>query len=160
MWPGCSRSKTPFVKTTVLPFARTAATNARASSRVTIAARCRAPSALRLEDDAVGERPRMPRPVDADVVDAGLDAEGIEQAMVVVRDAVALVHGDVDLVGAFDQIEAVDGEGRFGVAGEAHRRHLLEIGVRAVAADALGVEQADAEDEVVGRLRGADPDAN
>ena len=37
-----------------------------------------------------------------------LHAEGVEQAVIVVRRAVALVDGDVELVGAFDEIERVD----------------------------------------------------
>ena len=35
--------------------------------------------------------------------------------------------------------------------------HLFEVRVRAVAADAVGVEEADAEHEIVGRLRGRGP---
>ena len=36
--------------------------------------------------------------------------------MVVVREAVALVDGDVELVGALDQVEAVDRERHLGLA--------------------------------------------
>jgi len=59
--------------------------------------------------------------------------------MVIVRVAVDLVDGDVELVGAFDEVEGVDGEGGLRVAGEALGRQLLDIGVGPVAADALGV---------------------
>ena len=41
----------------------------------------------------------------------------------------------------------------FGVAAEPLGLQLLEVGVGAVAADAVGVEEADAEHEVVDRLR-------
>ena len=60
----------------------------------------------------------MARPVDADVLGPRLHAEGVEQPVVVVRVAVELVDRDVELVGAFDEIEAVDRERRFGVAGQ------------------------------------------
>ena len=81
-----------------------------------------------------------------------LHAERVEQPVVVVRKAVALVNGDVELVGAFDQIEALDRERDLGVAVQPLGIHLFEIRVGAVAADAVGVEQPDAEDEIVGRL--------
>ena len=54
------------------------------------------------------------RPVDADVVDPRLHPEGVQQPVVVVREAVALVDGDVELVGALDEIEALDRERRLG----------------------------------------------
>ena len=78
--------------------------------------------------------------------------------MVVVRIAVELVHGDVEFVGAFDEVEAVDREDRLRVAEDALGLQLLEVGVGAVAADALGVEDADADDEVVDRDRRAQPE--
>ena len=59
--------------------------------------------------------------------------------------------GDVELVGALDEIEALDRERRLGVAEDPLGLQLLEARVRAVAADALGVEDADADDEVVDR---------
>src|SRR5262249_17912521 len=107
-----------------------------------------------LELDAGGERPAVARPIDADIVDAGLHTEGVEKPMVIVRVAVTLVNGDVDFVGSLDELEAIDREGRLGIAGEPLGGHFLEVGIRPVAADAVGVEQAHAEDEVVGRLSG------
>ena len=71
--------------------------------------------------------------------------------MVVERIAIELVDRDVELVGAFDQVEAVDREARRGGAVNLDRSELLDAGVGAVAADPLGVEQADADDEVVHR---------
>ena len=58
--------------------------------------------------DAAVERPLVPRPVDADVLHPRLDAERVQQAVIVVRRAVALVDGDVELVRAFDQIERLE----------------------------------------------------
>ena len=73
--------------------------------------------------------------------------------MIVVRIPVALVHGDVQLVGSFNQVQTIDRKGHLIAAFEPLRRHLFEIRVRPVTTDAVGVEQAHAEDEVVGRLR-------
>src|SRR5258708_26322058 len=148
--PGWSRSKTPLVKAIVLPAARNRATSAAASGMVT--------AWLELHRRRKG--PPMARSVDADVVDGRLQAERVEQAVIVVGEAVALVDRDVDLVGALDEIEAVDGKRRFGLAAQMLRVHLLEIRVGAIAADAVRVEEADAEHEVVGRLRCARPDAD
>lgn len=58
-----------------------------------------------LELDRRGEVPAVLWAVDAAVLDARLHAEGVEQAMVVVRRSVTFVHGDVELVRAFHQIE-------------------------------------------------------
>ena len=93
----------------------------------------------------------MARPVDADVLQARLHAERVQQPVVVVGRAVALVDGDVELVGALDQIERLDDEARPRRRRERVALELLDVGVRAVAADAFGVEDADAEDEVVDR---------
>ncbi len=65
-----------------------------------------------------GKIPAVARPIDADVLRARLHAEGVEQAVVVVRIAVELVHRDVELVGAFDEVEAVDRERHLGVSVE------------------------------------------
>ncbi len=97
----------------------------------------------------------LARPVDADIVRAGFHAERVEKTVIVVRKAVALVDRDVQLVGAFDEVEAVNRERRFGFARKLPWVHLFEIRVRAVTADAVRVEQPDAEHEVVGRLRRA-----
>ncbi len=51
------------------------------------------------------ELPRVFRAVDADVLDAGLHTEGMEQAMVVVGGAVTFVNGNVELVSTFDKVE-------------------------------------------------------
>ena len=49
----------------------------------------------------------MARAVDAGVLEPRLHAKRVQQAVVVVRRAVALVHGDVQLVRPFDEIESV-----------------------------------------------------
>ena len=78
--------------------------------------------------------------------------------MVVVGVAVDLVHRDVELVGALDEIQAVDRERRLGVAEDPLALQLLEAGVGPVAAHPFGIEDADADDEVVDRERRAQPD--
>ena len=123
------------------------------------AARIRGPSG-RFELHTRRERPSMPRTIDADVARARLDAERVEEPMVIVRHAVAFVHGDVDLVGAFHEIQGLDVERHLGVAAEAFGLHVLRVGVGAVAAHAVGVEQADAEHEIGDRLMGADVQAD
>src|SRR5438105_3533303 len=140
MCPGCRRSKTPFVKTIVLPAARSPATSATASAIVTI------PRELHTRRKA----PPMARAIDADIVNARFDAEGVKQAVIIVREAVAFVDRDVYFICALDEIEAVDRERGFGVAAQSLRVHLLEKRVRAVAAHAVRIEDADAEHEIVG----------
>ena len=76
--------------------------------------------------------------------------------MVVVGVPVAPVRGHVELVGAADQLETIDDEGHFAVAGDANPTQFLDFGVGAVAAHAVGVENADAKDEVVQGKRRAD----
>src|ERR1700704_6476898 len=102
----------------------------------------------------------MARSVDADVPGPRFDAERIQQPVIVVRDAVAFVYRDVQLVGALDELEALDGKDRFGAAAQSHRLHFLQIGVRAVTTDAVRVEKADTEYEVVDRLIRMDPEPN
>ena len=110
------------------------------------------------------ERPAVERAVDADVLDAALDPERVQPAVVVVGRAVALVRGDVEQVGALDQAQVLDREAHLGLAREAARDVVLEVGVGAVDADAVRREQADAEDEVLDRLlrgdRAARPSAS
>src|SRR5262249_41445720 len=152
-WPGCNRSKTPLVNTTVLPAARQEAASRAASAVVMDAEIAPRSRTLALEADVLGKRPAMARPIDADVMRARFDAERVEQPVMVVRVAVALVDRDIELVGPFDEIEPVDRESALGIARQSLRRHLFEIGVRAVAADAVRVEEADAKHEIVGLLR-------
>src|SRR6187397_3159404 len=94
------------------------------------------PKELELELNGWRERPPMPRAVDADIADPRLHAERVQKTMVVVGSAVLLVHRDVELVRALDEIQAVDGKTHFAVPAETKRLHLLDLRVRAVAADA------------------------
>ena len=103
------------------------------------------------ERQRVGEIPFVAWAIDANVLGPRLHPKGVEQAVVIVRIAVQLVDRDVQLVGALDEIEALDREARFGVADHAHGFQLFDAGVRAVAADAFRVEQPDPDDEVVDR---------
>ena len=95
------------------------------------------------------ELPAVARPVDADVLAARLHAERVEQPVVVVRIAVARVDRDVELVGALDEVEALDHEIALAACPrQLDRLQLRDVGVGAVAADAVGVEEPDAEGEV------------
>ena len=72
--------------------------------------------------------------------------------MVVVGVAVALVDGDVELVSALDKVQALDIEDDLPFAADLLGLVILHMGVRAVARDAVGAVQPDAEDEIVVRL--------
>ena len=76
--------------------------------------------------------------------------------MVVVREPVALVDRDVELVGSLDEIESLDGKHHLAVALERLGPHLLDIGVGPVATNAVRTEDTDAEGEVIDRMRCAD----
>jgi hypothetical protein len=69
--------------------------------------------------------------------------------MVIVGIAVEFVRGDVDLVGALDEVQVVDAKSNFAIAGDLRWLELFDGGVRAVAADAVGIEQPHAKHEVV-----------
>src|SRR5437867_2121356 len=86
----------------------------------------------------------MVRTVDADVVRSRFHAKRVQEAMVVVRIAVAFVDRDVDFVGTFDEIEVVDRERHLAVAEHPLGRQLFEPRVGAVTTDAVRVEQPDA----------------
>src|SRR5687768_10044026 len=122
-------SNTPLVKTIFLPSLLAPSTNATASLLVT-------------ELDAAVECPRVIGTIDADVADLRLDAEGIEQAVIVVGVAVGLMRGQVEAIRPFDEIELVDPEGDDGSAFNLGRLKLFEVGVRAVDTHVVGVEQA------------------
>ena len=57
-------------------------------------------------------------PINPHVFQPRLDAERVQEPVIVVRRAVALVHGDVELVRPLDQIERVDLERDDGFAGK------------------------------------------
>src|SRR5690606_41722358 len=59
-----------------------------------------------VEPHALGEAPPVGRMVDADVLDARLLPERVEQAVVVVGYVIARVHRDVELVRALNEIDA------------------------------------------------------
>ena len=52
----------------------------------------------------------MRRTEDADFLQSRLHAKRVQQPVIVVRRTVLAVHGDVELVRAVDEIEAVDRE--------------------------------------------------
>src|SRR5262245_43362293 len=119
MWPGWRRSNTPFVKTIVWPAARARSTRRRALASVTVGP----------EFDVRRKTPAVTRAIDADVLRARIHTKRVEEPVVVVRIPIALVDGDVELVGAIHEIEALDGERRLGLAGQPCRRQVLEVRV-------------------------------
>src|SRR4051812_29726843 len=68
--------------------------------------------------------------------------------MVVVRRAVLAMYGDVNLVAALHEVEMIDGEHHVGVARQFAWPRSLDVGVRAVAAGPLRIEEGDAEHEI------------
>src|SRR5262245_32760805 len=103
---------------------------------------------LRLEANARRKRPAVMRTIDAHVRRPRLHAKGVEKPVVVVWIAVAGVNGDVELVCAFDEIEALDRKRDFGLTLETFWIHLLDEGVRAIAAHAVSVEEAQSKHEI------------
>ena len=116
--------------------------------------RDRASTCGHFELDVPAERPFVIGTVDADVANARLHAERVQQAVVVVRIAIRLVRRQVEAIRALDQIELVDREGHDAVAVDLGRLEFLEVGVGAVDADVVGVEEAEAEHEVGDRFLG------
>src|SRR5689334_8579949 len=129
------------------PAARCDVTNATVSGHVRVRAVPAASGFMpgTVEGDTSGEFPLVPRPIDADVFRSRLHTEGVQQPMVVVRVAIELVNRHIELVGAFNEIETVDRETRFGVAKNADRLQFLDVGVGPVAADPFRVEDPDAD---------------
>src|SRR5687768_3319395 len=125
-------SKTPFVNTIRRPRARWSLANAAASSRVIFG-----------ELHRGRKTPRVFGPIDADVLGSRLHAERVEQAVIVVRIPVTFVDGHVQLVGAFDEIETPNVEIDLAVAEDLDRAEFLDVRVRTVTADPLGVEDPD-----------------
>src|SRR5262249_23732876 len=109
-----------------------------------------------LERDPALHFPLMFRPIDADVVHARADHEAQHAAAVVESAAVARVHGGVDAGRARHEIERGDDETHAPGALPALGDKAFEIRVRAVHARAVGVIDADAEDEVVLRYANGD----
>ena|SRR6185369_3790040 len=72
--------------------------------------------------------------------------------MIIVRDTIPTVNGNVHRVRASHEAKAVDHKPDLGVAGEFMRLCPFNICVRAVTANALGAEQRDTEDEIGERL--------
>ena len=98
---------------------------------------------------------RCSRTVDADVLMLDLTRNRVELAVVVVGEAVELVDGDVELVGPFDEVEPVDTKRTSPSPLSSVGLELFEVGVGAVAADAVAVEDPKAERRSPRRLVGA-----
>ena len=54
-------------------------------------------------------------PINPNVLRARLDPERVKKAVIIVRNAVALVNGDIDLICSLHQIQRVDLEADLGV---------------------------------------------
>src|SRR5215467_1410155 len=102
------------------------------------------------------ERPVITGTEDPDIAAARGNPECIEEAVVIVRRTVALMNGNVELVGAFDQIQAVDNKCHVRLAGQLMRLPLFQFGVGSKATHAVRIEEADSKYEVAGRLGGTD----
>ena len=136
------------------PSTRRRASCDRFGTAIGSASRARQPGRLGLEARRRRrERPAVARPVDADVVRARLHAERVEQAMVVVRDSRRAC-------GRRRRACRCPRRDRGCRSRTSPRRRRARrcgfissmIRVGAVAADAVGVEEADAEHEIVDRL--------
>src|SRR6476660_51871 len=91
----------------------------------------------------------MRRPIDPDVPGPRLHPERIQEAVVVIRKAVALVNSHIKLVRALYEIQAVNRERDVSLATQPFRIHLLDVSIRSIATHPIGVEQSDPESEVV-----------
>jgi hypothetical protein len=65
------------------------------------------------------------------------------------------VDGNVEFVGALDKIERIDRQNHHSFTGQLGRGGALDVRVGAVTADAVRVEDADAERKVIDALMGA-----
>src|SRR6266545_7622848 len=103
-------SKTPFAKTIRRPAARASRTKASRAAASTTR------HIFKLH--VAGKAPRVARAINADILDARLHPERVQQPVVVVRISVDFVDGHIDFVGALDEIERFDRERRLAVAGD------------------------------------------
>src|SRR5438105_14665150 len=95
----------------------------------------------------------MARPEDPDVFRSRLDAEAVQQSVIVVGRAVFAMYRDVQFVSAFDQIQMLDRESHLAVAVDTDRFHLFNRRIRSEAAHPVSIKYADTEDEISDRLR-------
>src|SRR4051812_9212605 len=106
---------------------------------------------------AAAERPSVWRPINAHILHAARHAEVIQQSVVVVGSAVFAMHGDIELVTAFDEVKVVNGEPDLRLPGQSLRPCPFDMGIGAIAADPLGIEQAYAEHEIADGAVRTDP---
>ena len=93
----------------------------------------------------------MVRSIDADILHATADAEGVEAAVVVVGRPVAPMYGDIEEVAAFDEPQVAELDARFESAVDPCGLELFDVGVRAVDRDTIRGEEAHPEHEVLDR---------
>src|SRR5262249_22449519 len=105
--------------------------------------------------DAAGDLPAVTRPERAHILQARRHPKRIEMAVIVIRRAVRAMRRDVELVRAVDEIERVDGESHLPGSGHLRVSRAFDVSVCSVAGHAFGVEDRDAEHDVVRRPRSA-----
>src|SRR4029450_8879830 len=98
--------------------------------------------------------------INPNVLRARLDPERVKKAVIVVRNAVALVNSDIDLICSLHQIQRVDLEADLGVTTQQFWIHLFDIGVGTVAANTVSIEHPDPKNKVLGSLMRADPESD
>src|SRR3954465_6804459 len=86
-------------------------------------------------------RPSVWRTINAHVLHAARHAEVIQQSVVVVRSAILAMHGNIELVTAFDEVKMVNREPDLRLPGQSLRPSPFDVRVRAIAAHSLRIEQ-------------------
>src|SRR4029450_5237762 len=98
-------------------------------------------------------------PINPNVLRERLDPERVKKAVIIVRNAVALVNGDIDLICSLHQIQRVDLEADLGITSQQFWIHLFDIGVGTVAANTVSIEHPDPKNKVLGSLMRAHSEA-
>src|SRR4051812_4072849 len=101
-----------------------------------------------INQDVAADCPSVWRTINPHILHAARYAEVVQQSVVVVRSAIFAMHGDIELVTAFDEVKVVNREPDLRLAGQRLRPCPVDVGVRAIAADPLRIEQGDAEHEI------------
>src|SRR3954462_12703832 len=85
-------------------------------------------------------RPSVWRTINTHVLHTARHAEVVQQSVVVVRSAIFAMHGDIELVTAFDEVKVVNREPDFRLPRQSLRPCAFDVGVRAITADPLCIE--------------------
>src|SRR5262245_47557314 len=93
----------------------------------------------------------MWRSDDAGLVESRGHPDRVERSVIVVRDTVAPMDGNIHFVGSCNQAQTLDDEFDLAVTREFPRLSSLDVGVRTVTAHAVRTEERHAEDKIVER---------